>query len=240
MRLGVVGRVTHLQVTAIKGFGMADVDAVRVTPAGFDGNRRFCLLDETGRLFSVTRSSAFLPYSAVYDDETKQLTVGRGSHTAVQRQVTIGQAVRVPIYGERVVDGHYVDKQWDDWVSSVAGRALRLIYLSADAPRFDLHPVTLVGEASVRSLGSEDDGHVLDRRRFRMSMCLDLGPTPFFEEQWHGRTALVGDCRLTIGGRVPRCAGAQNNWVTGVLCWQPAIFDPAVFLRARSSESGGT
>ena len=84
-------------------------------------------------------------------------------------------------------------------------------------PRFhDRGPqhVTLVGAASVASLG-EALGADVDERRFRMNVTLD-GLEPWAELDWIGRRVRIGAVEFDVTGPVVRCLATHANPESGV------------------------
>ncbi len=83
----------------------------------------------------------------------------------------------------------------------------------------DVHPLTLVSQASVRELARRGghDGD-LDARRFRMTLELDE-TQPFEEDTWTGRSVQVGEAVLRVHGPVPRCRVTTYAPDTGLKDW---------------------
>jgi uncharacterized protein YcbX len=202
--------VTQLSTSAIKGFRLHQPTSVTLTAGGAVGDRDFLLIDETGRSYSVTRTGAFLPYWSRLDADTEVLSVGRGDRTSLEGPVHRGSPVRAHLFGDRHVDGHHVEGPWDAFFSDVAGVPLRLVQTSAPSGGFDVHPVTLLSEASVAALVDATGGAPLDPRVFRLLIRCD-GLEPFAEEGWAGAEVSVGSAVLRMGGPVPRCAAVQRH-----------------------------
>jgi uncharacterized protein len=202
--------VSRLAMTSVKGFGLQEVGELEVTERGVPGDRALFMADEDGKLFSATRSAAFLPYWARYDVHSGELTVGRGSDTVLSEPLEPGERTRAHFFADRHANGRFVGGRWDTWISEVAGRPLRLVLIEDPEGGYDVHPVTVVSEASVAELGHEADGSPLDVRRFRMTVTVD-GVAPFAEDGWQGRTLSLGDAVLRVGGPVKRCAAIQQD-----------------------------
>lgn len=197
-------------MTAIKGFRLHHPASVTLTTGGAVGDRDFLLVDERDRLLSVTRSGAFLPCWSRFDAATGVLAVGRGDAPDLAGRVELGQPVRVHLFGDRWVDAVRVGGPWDAFLSGLAGVPVRLVKTVEPSGGYDVHPVTLLSEASVAALGQEADGSPVDRRRFRLLLTCD-GLAPFGEEAWAGREVAVGSAVLRVGGPVPRCAAVQRH-----------------------------
>lgn len=202
--------VTQLSTTAIKGFRLHHPTSIVLTAGGAVGDRDFLLVDETNRAFSVTRTGVFLPYWSHLDPDTQVLTVGREDRVCLESPVVRGEPVHAHLFGDRYVDGHRVVGPWDAFFTDLAGVPLRLVRTSAPSGGFDLHPVTLLSEASVAALGQEADGASLDPRVFRLLIRCG-GLEPFAEDGWSGAEVSVGSAVLRMGGPVPRCASVQRH-----------------------------
>jgi uncharacterized protein YcbX len=210
-RGALLGTVTRIHVCAIKGFSATQVDMARVTPSGIAGDREFAVVDRSGKLFSVTRSGFFLRYWSDFDEEAQTLSVSDETGATHRDQVGVEEATTIHLSGGRAVTGRFVQPAWDQVISTIAGRAVRLVHIDRGQRAYDLHPITMVGEASVRALGDEQDGTTLDARRFRMSLDLDAGQSPFAEDGWQGIEARLGTGAIVVGGPVPRCAAVQHD-----------------------------
>jgi MOSC domain-containing protein len=202
--------VSELAVTAIKGFRLHHPTSVRLTGSGAVGNRDFLVVDGEDRLLSVTRSGAFLPYWSRFDPATGVLAVGRGSAPHLAERVELREPVRAHLFGDRYVDAAHVVGPWDAFLSALVDTPVRLLKVLEPSGGYDVHPVTLMSEASVAVLGDEGDGSPLDRRRFRLLLTCD-GLGPFEEDAWTGRELAVGSAVLRVGGPVPRCAAVQRH-----------------------------
>lgn len=208
----VVGRVAHLDVTAVKGFAVVDAERITVTDTGVLGNREFFFVEPDGRIYSVDVDSALMPYWSRYEPTTNRLAVGNGHNTILEAAVPVDGEVReFDFFQPPPRLGRFIEGPWDAWASSVAGRPLALVRSISPGGAFDVYPLTLQSDASLAALGREADGTPIDRRRFRMQITLSGVDTAFVEDDWAGRSATVGTCRVRMGGPVPRCVGIEHN-----------------------------
>lgn len=201
--------VSLLSVTAVKGFRLGHPQSVELTPGGAVGDRDFLVVDADDRLLSVTRSGAFLPYWSHLDPVSDVLSIGRGDQTCLADRVEPGPPVRAHLFGDRYVDGHRVEGPWEEFLSGLAGVPVRLVRADVPSGGYDVHPVTLMSEASVRAL-SDPGSAPLDPRLFRMLVTFD-GVAGFAEDGWQGAELRLGSAVLRVGGPVPRCAGVQRD-----------------------------
>jgi uncharacterized protein YcbX len=202
-------QVTRLAVTAIKGFGIREVDEIDLRRPGAVGNRDYFVVDEQLALHSAKQTAAFIPYWSLVDGEGR-LQVGRRSEVLQHGEVELGAPVRSHFFADRYVEGRRVLGPWDGLLSEITGHRVHLVRALAPSGGFDVHPVTLQSEASVSALGSAPEGGRLDPRRFRMLITCD-GAGPFEEDTWSGRAAQVGGATVMVGGPVPRCAAVQRD-----------------------------
>jgi uncharacterized protein len=204
--------VTRLQVTAVKGFQVRELTEATFTPDGVPGDRAFAVVDERDEVLTVGRTAAFLPFWSSLAVDEDLLTIGRGDDILMSRQVATGQSLRVHFFGDRYGIGELVLGPWREFLSDLAGKDVRLVRTSGPLGGYDVHPVTLVSEASVNALGQDADGASLDGRRFRMTMTLD-GLPAFGEDALQGRKLVVGrgGCSILVGGPVKRCAAVQRH-----------------------------
>lgn len=208
---GAVGRVSRLDVAATKGFALRSVPSVDVARTGIVGNREFFLVDIDERLYSVPKDPIFLGYWTSFDRGSGVFSLGRADTTECAAQVRHVGDVRPFEFDDRMVDGWWVPGPWDEALSDVAGRHLRLVHCASPGGGYDVHPVTLQSSASLAALGTELDGRPVDARRFRLNLTLDVGEVPFVEDQWAGQTLAVGACRLRLRSGVPRCIAVENR-----------------------------
>lgn len=78
----------------------------------------------------------------------------------------------------------------------------------------DIHPVTLLSQASVAELERRSQGTEIDPSRVRMLIEF-TGTRPHIEDTWTGTRVAVGAAVLRIGGPVPRCAAITRNPKSG-------------------------
>src|SRR3982074_1737455 len=95
---------------------------------GVEEDRRFCLVDETGRMLNGKRFAPVATIRAHYEPETERLELRMGDDARVSGTVTVGQPVEVAIFGHQA-PGHLVEGPWSDALRDRFGRTLRLVRL---------------------------------------------------------------------------------------------------------------
>lgn len=89
----------------------------------------------------------------------------------------------------------------DPRLAEALGGGVRL--LKQNRGVFDAAPLSLIGMGTVARIG-ELVGAELDPRRFRPNLLVDAGE-PFAEDAWVGRTLRIGEMRMRVDRRDPRC-----------------------------------
>ena len=202
--------VAVLTIAPVKALGLQHPEELELEPGGVRGNRRFYIVDETGRQFGGVRHGPLVRISSELAGETLTLRFPDGR--VVGGQVELGEATTTDFYG-RPVSGRLVEGPWSDALSDYAGKNLRLVQ-AVDDDAYDVEPATLVSLASCDRLGDEL-GAAVDARRFRMLLTLD-GCEPHEEDSWSGRQVRIGDAVVRVGGPVPRCVITTQDPDTGV------------------------
>ncbi len=207
--------ITRLSTTPVKGLRLHHPDSVEVTAQGATGDRLFYLVDDDGGLQSCTRNPGLYGLSAAYDQQTRRLEVSRGDEVLHSGVVEAATTVDTDMWGLRTLAGDVVaDPVWGSFFSDVVGRRVQLVRARGSA--FDVHPVTLLGAASVARLASHAGLARIDPRRFRVLIELDSGD-PHVEDTWDGELLQVGGAVLRAGGPVHRCATTTRDPDTGAV-----------------------
>jgi MOSC domain-containing protein len=220
--------LARINVTPVKGTALHHIGTARLTDVGIEGNRRFHLADERGRLYSGVAHGPLVQVVADLDDGD---LICRFPDGAVVRGPAdrLGGAVVTDFY-DRAVAGTTLEGPFAEAFSDYVGEPVRLVRTDRDGDGPDVFPLTVISLASVAELGRRGnyDGE-LDPLRFRIN--LELGDTsPFEEDTWDGRPVRVGEAVIRIEGQIPRCVVTTQDPLTGVHDWntlkQIAAFRP--------------
>jgi uncharacterized protein len=212
-----VTTVARISIAPVKGLALAEVDEVALTGEGVAENRRFFLLDASGRFYAGLRNGRIVQIAVAYDDAAGRLRLTFPGGEAVEEEVRLGEAVVTDFYG-RDVGGRFVVGPWAEALSRFAGRPLRLV--RADRPGGgvdrDRGPVSLVSDASLAELARRAGLDVpVDGRRFRMLFEV-TGCGPHEEDEWCGRAVRLGEAVVRVLEPVARCATTTQDPATGV------------------------
>jgi uncharacterized protein len=205
--------VARISITPVKALALAHPDEVFLGRDGVAENRRF-YLTERGRLYSGGRYGKLFAVVPRYDAARDRLELRFPDGSVVDGPVELERAVTTNFWG-RAVAGHVVRGPWADALSDYLARPVKLVQTDVAGAGYDVHPATLVSEASVQELGRRAGvSGDLDARRFRM-LCDLAGCEPHEEDTWIGGRVRVGEAVLGIPGPVPRCVVTTMNPETG-------------------------
>ncbi|HET7328580.1 MAG TPA: MOSC N-terminal beta barrel domain-containing protein [Nocardioidaceae bacterium] len=207
--------ITRLSTTPVKGLMLHHPDSIDLTTQGAAGDRLFYLVDDTGTLQSCTRNPGLYGLSAAYDNENRRLEVTRGDDVLLSDIVEPSNAVETDMWGLRTITaGVVADPLWSTFFSDIVGSRVQLLQTRGSA--YDVHPVTLLGTASVEELAHQAGLASVDSRRFRMLIEFS-GGDPHIEDSWNGTRLQVGEATLRAGGPVKRCAATTRDPDSGAV-----------------------
>lgn len=226
--------IHSLHIYPVKSLAGHSVSSAELAQRGFINDRRWMLIDESGRFISQRTNPELCRWQASVDGEDLVL-----KHLDTDKEVTIKSAKN-----ER---GELLDVQvWNDTfkarlVGSIEpqvlfqylGIACRLVYLSKDSHRAldenyakageevsfaDGYPYLIANTASLKDL-SDRYGHTLSMERFRPNIVV-AGNLPYEEDNW--QQVQIGTADFRLPKPCSRC-----NMVT--IDPQTQKKDPAVF-----------
>ena len=209
-----VPSVARISIAPVKGLALVHPDDVMLERTGVQANRRFHVVDETGRRYNQLRNGTLVQIRPEYDGRRLALHFPDG--TTAADEVRLGEQIATDFYG-RPVSGHVLDGPWNGALSEWAGRPLRLVQSPpGEAIDRGRGHVSLVSRASLDELGRHGHHHgPVDGRRFRMLFELD-GCAPHDEDTWVKRNVRVGEALVYLRHDVGRCAITTQNPDTGV------------------------
>jgi uncharacterized protein YcbX len=211
----VTARVSWISLTPVKALALHQVEEVEVLESGLRGDRRFFLVDETGRLVNDKRHGSLQCVRAEYDDGSSTLTLRFPDGAVVSGITEPGDEIETSFHhtpkSARLVPG-----PWDEALSTVAGRAVRLVRPERPAPdRGRGGAATMLGQGSLAAIAGVLGVSSIDARRFRMNFGVE-GLEPHAEDGWVGRRVRVGEAVVVPQGNVGRCAITTQNPETGI------------------------
>jgi MOSC domain-containing protein len=185
---------------------LVSVDTIVLERAGVRGDRRFYLVDADGALANAKRVPRLLSVQSTVEDGRLLLRLPNG--TVVEGDVEPGERVETSFYG-RSVRGRLVAGPWDEALSELAGRGLRLVQTEHEGEGHDRGAeagATLVSTGSLEALRvAAGATRPVDGRRFRMTIGVD-GVEAHAEDAWIGDRVRVGGAVVVVRENVGRCA----------------------------------
>jgi uncharacterized protein YcbX len=201
-------KVAWLHVAPVKGLVIEARDHIQLGPNGVEDDRRFCVVDETGRMLNGKRLAALGTISAHFEPGTDRLELTMADGTWVAGAVEVSAPIAVTIYGHQAA-GHVVEGPWAAALTERLGLPLRIVRFDAPGSGHDragsAAGATLLSLASLARLADEAGVDTpVDPRRFRMLIGID-GARAHEEDEWIGRRVRVGEAVVAPAGNVGRC-----------------------------------
>jgi uncharacterized protein YcbX len=206
--------VARFNVPHVKGLALEHPDAIDVTPNGVVEDRRFYLIDDTGRLIDGLVAGTIVQVAAHTNPEASELRLTFPDGRVVDGDVRVGEAISTFMYG-RTAHGHIVEGPWGAALEPYARRPVRVVRVDAPGGTREVHQTTLVSDGSLARLAEVLKTERVDGRRFRMLIELS-GGSAHEEDSWIGRSIELGEAVLRISAPVPRCAIPTQDPSLGV------------------------
>jgi MOSC domain-containing protein len=205
--------VSGLAVTPVKATRLCEVESITLGPAGADGNRRFYLIDERGRMVNGKMIGELQTVVAALDGGQLALTFPDGR--VVEGPVIAGEPVQTQFFSAPR-DARLVEGPWSEALSELVGRPLRLVDAdgSGAVDRGAEGAVSLISRGSLARLATQACAPGVDSRRFRMLIEVD-GIEAHEEDRWVGRRSRVGEAVLDWSGHVGRCLTTSRDPESG-------------------------
>ncbi|HEY4249493.1 MAG TPA: MOSC N-terminal beta barrel domain-containing protein [Lacunisphaera sp.] len=240
-------RVTGLFIYPVKALRGCAVTSAEFDALGFVGDRRFLIVDETGKFITqrtvprtaridATLSADKLTLSA---EGAGQLTVPRaGQPNALVRSVSVWKSenLQAEDCGESAAN----------WLSDFLGLKCNLVRIGRDFQRpmlkssarpgdsvsfADAFPFLIISEASLAALNDrlqENDAEPVPMNRFRPSIVVD-DCEAFAEDDW--ARVQIGDAIFRNGGPCARCIVTTTDQLTGERLGKEPLRTLATFRR---------
>ena len=200
------------------------LDTAVVDRFGLAGDRRWMLVDDTGRFLSQRSEPKLALLAVECQGDGLRLTFG-GSSITVSRPDPRGERVMATVWGD-TVPASLADAAVNSWISERLYAPTRLVYCPDDALRgvdpdyapagqlvgfADGFPLLLISEASLDYLNQRLPAPV-EMDRFRPNLVI-AGAEPHAEDSW--RRLRIGEAELELVKPCSRCAIPSINQKTG-------------------------
>jgi uncharacterized protein YcbX len=208
------GSVAWITIAPVKALALESLEEVELAEGGPVGDRRFFLVDETGRLVNNKGLGILQQVRPAYDEADRTLELSFPDGARVKDEVSLGDEIETAFWGI-TVPARLVVGPWSDALSELAGKSLRLV--DAGRPAVDRGrggAASLVSTASLGVLAEELGIDSVDGRRFRMQFGID-GVEAHAEDGWLRKRIAIGQAIVVPIGNVGRCAVTTQNPETG-------------------------
>jgi uncharacterized protein YcbX len=208
-------QVVQLGFAPVKGTRHLPRDEVVLDEHGPVGDRHFLVVDPArSKVLRTLSNRTLVAVRARWDGETLGLELPSGESVSAPAPPT-GDTVTCT-YWNRTVTHALTAGPHSELISDHLGKPARL----AASPRGGVvygAPVSILTTASLRDLGERTGrSDLLDSvSRFRMTMVVDAGETPYVEDGWFGRELRLGDAVVRVRGAVARCGQIDMAPATG-------------------------
>ena len=221
--------ISAITLFPVKSLGGVALPSAELEPRGLAGDRRWMIVDETGRFVTRRECPAFARIAMEVDaDGMFRLDAGSDGSALLPRTVMGEASAEVRVWRD-TVRAILVDNEASRLISHVAGRSLRLAYMpdevlrsvnpgfsrEGDAVSFaDGFPVLMTSEASLDALNAVLEQPVpMERFRPNLVVSRDDGPEPWAEADW--RSVRVGNIALDLVKPCSRCVVITQDHRTG-------------------------
>ena len=210
-------RVVRISIAPVKSLGLVHPDSVDLGFYVVQGDRRFWLIDEDGRLFNNKRNGPMVTIEPTWDEATRQLSLRFPDGVEAAGTVELGEPFPAVLY-RRPHPSRRVIGPWEEAISTFVGRPLTLLWSEGHATDRGQAggTVSLVSQGSLERLRDEAGARApVDGRRFRMMFELD-GVAAHAEDEWIGLRVQLGKARIVVNGDVGRCLVTSHDPDRGI------------------------
>ena len=224
--------VSAINLAPVKSLGLLSAERVDISSRGIEGDRRFIVLDASGRLVTQRQLGSLTQVTAEYSASDRVLRMTFPGGRVVEGQPNPVESTATVLWG-RVVEGNLVGGDWASALSEFCGTDLQLMESAGPGTCFDEYPVSIISQASIDHLAGLTGGaKSFEAERFRPTLLLD-GCQPHEEDSWLGKGLRIGErLRLRLVARDPRCAITTLDPTTGerdfdtlrlILSYRPSV-----------------
>ncbi|MFK8053640.1 MAG: MOSC domain-containing protein [Woeseiaceae bacterium] len=208
-------RIQSILTYPVKSFAGNAHDSILVTGRGFEGDRRWLVVDGNGR-FITGRQLPQMTQILVESHATGITMFNGGERCDVARPDHSAKVMSVVVWADTVHARDAGDAA-AAWLSAVLSKSVRLVYQSAEHRRFlpvdkrdrdgdevsfaDGYPILLIGTASLDELNSRLEKPV-SMAHFRPNIIVET-TEPFVEDDW--AVLRVNDLDFRVASQCSRC-----------------------------------
>lgn len=232
--------IEQICVYPIKGLRGLEVDRARVTPFGLAGDRRYMLVDATGRFLTQRQHPALTRFQVSIEgdgraSEEPEIRItdeqNRSLRIALEPDIQTPDRVEVTVWDD-TVQAVQVSPEANAFFSDALGEDLRLVWMPKDADRYadpdfarkgdrvsfaDGFPILVLGAASIDEL-NQRLARPVPINRFRANVII-AGSPAWAEDTWSEMER--GDVRLDLVKPCARCVVITTDQESGERSKEP-------------------
>lgn len=206
-------QVSRFSIAPVRSLALEHPTEIDLTEVGVVEDRRFFLIDDTGRLIDRLVIGELVQVAAHTDPAATMLRLTFPDGNVVEDEVRLGAPVEIAIHGRTGV-GHIVKGPWAEPLSAMFGRGLQVVRCDRPGGTRRGNATSVVSDGSLAELARQIGQPAVDARRFRMLIDL-TGAQAHEEDTWIGRRIAIGDAILRVTIPDARCAITTQDPDTG-------------------------
>lgn len=224
-------QLSQIWIYPVKSLGGISVQRANVLPKGLQHDRRWMLVDHTGKFLSQRQVPLLSQFKTRIDDDTIVIQ-HHDDHVVVHPGQAEGETIPQAQIWDDIVSTKEVSTVHSKWFSERLGIDCKLVFFPEENPRAvdpgykinddhtslsDAYPFLIIGQASLDDLNSRLSEPV-PINRFRPNFVF-TGGTPYEEDSW--RNFSIGDNTFAGVKLCSRCIMTTVNPETGARGSEP-------------------
>jgi uncharacterized protein YcbX len=221
-------RVISLNIHPVKGMRAHSKDRARLGLRGLEGDRRWLAVDDSGRFITQRSHPRLATITAT--PTSSGLELSAAAIGTLQVEIPSGEERATVTVWEDTVSAAVAAASAHEWLSSLFGESLRLVYMDARSDRqkrglwvtapvpvsfADAYPVLAATTGSLDAINREivhRGGEAVPMARFRPNIVIDCGDA-WAEDRW--RVLRIGEIELDLVKPCDRCIVTTTDQSTG-------------------------
>jgi uncharacterized protein YcbX len=206
-----IASLHHYPLKSAQGIAL---NQAHMNPMGLEQDRRWVLIDASGKFLSQRTCAAMGAIRVVADEQQLTISFHGQTHIAIANPEHLMTAT---VWGDPVENCCAVQPEINIWLSDELGISVRLVYCPDNAIRIvdehyagqghrtafsDGFPLLVISQSSLDELARQW-GAPIDFRRFRPNLIVGGACEPFAEDQW--RSLRIGDAIFDLVKPCSRC-----------------------------------
>ena len=208
-------RIERMYIAPVKSLALVEVRRARLDKPGIAGDRAFFLVDSESKLFTQRDCPVLVQVRPGYAVATGELTLSFPDGSSLRGVPEPDGPAEASFWEGRPVAGRTVRGDWDEALSELAGRPVRLVKADTAGSSFDGYPLSMCSMASIEALARAAGRSEVDGRRFRQNIYLAGTAQAHEEDTWIGGEVRVGAALVRVKVADSRCVVTTRSPESG-------------------------